>query len=220
MNKKNLIKTGVAVACLVVASMFGFKVAQGYGGSYAPTPCSSVTYAEWQSCVNGLQFRNVIGQTPNNCQLTASQQLARSKSCSVENGNGNDNDNGNGQVLGEKTYGDGTLLRGSDKKIYIVVGGKLKQIATLKELAKYAGKKIVDVKDSVIASYAKVSGGSVLGDKKYGNGQLIRNNNVKVYVIIDGKKKHILNLAELAKYYFGKPILYVSPEVLASYPNY
>jgi hypothetical protein len=212
MNKKALIKSAVAVSCLVVASMLGFKVAQGYGGSYTPTPCVSVTYADWQSCMNGMQFRNVIDQSPRNCQMTASQQLARSKSCGVENGNG--------QVLGEKTYADGTLLRGSDKKVYIVVGGKLKQITTLRELAKYAGKEIITVKDSVIASYAKVSGGSVLGDKKYGNGQLIRNNNVKVFVIIDGKKKHILNLTELAKYYFGKPIYHVSVEELASYPNY
>ncbi|MFA5248492.1 MAG: hypothetical protein WC415_04690 [Patescibacteria group bacterium] len=218
MNKKNLIKSIVAVACLVVVSMFGFKTAYGYGGGGGGvvfnTPCSSVTYADWQSCTNGMQYRNIVGQSPANCTLTASQQLNRSKSCETSETPKEENP---GQVLGEKIYADGSLLRGSDKKVYLVVGKNLKHIVTLAELRKYAGKKINDVSNSVIKSYGTVA---VLGEKKYGEGQLIRNNNVKVYVIVNGKKKHILNLSELAKYYFGKPIYHVSAEDLDLYPNF
>ncbi|NCN25182.1 hypothetical protein GW935_00795, partial [Candidatus Falkowbacteria bacterium] len=42
-----------------------------------------------------------------------------------------------GQVLGFKTYADGTLLRSKiTKRIYVIVNGKLAKIANLKELAK------------------------------------------------------------------------------------
>jgi hypothetical protein len=251
MEKKNLIKSGIVVAGLVVASMFGFTIAHGYGGgSYVPTACSNVVYADWQSCSMGVQFRNVISQTPSSCTLTASQQAARVRTC-VEFPNcssvtysawgscflGVQSRNiiaraepnckttpaqelarikscSSGSVLGEKIYADGTLLRGSNNKIYVVVGDKLLHIASLKELAKYVGEKIFDVSDETIASYGKAA---VLGVKKYGDGQLIRNDNVKVYVIVNGQKKHILNLSELAKYYFGKPIYKVAPEELEQY---
>ncbi len=220
MNKKNILKSGIAVTSLVVASMFGFSAALGYGGSAAaPAACSNVTYGEWKACADGMQFRDVVAQTPFYCQMTASQQLARSRSCSVENGNGQQNGNGNGngngqEVLGEKKYSVGTLLRGSDNKVYIVVSGGIKHIATLGELNKYAGREILDVSDDVISSFNIVK---VLGEKRYGEGQLIRNDDVKVFVIVNGKKKHILNLEELAKYYFGKPIYHVTAEELATY---
>ncbi len=71
------------------------------------------------------------------------------------------------QVLGQTTYADGTLLRGSDKHIFIVVGGKLQRILSLKELAQYADREILQVEDSVIAAYGKVSGKTVLGARKY-----------------------------------------------------
>jgi hypothetical protein len=251
MERKNLIKSGVAVACLVVASMFGFTIVHGYGGGGggAPTPCASVVYAEWQSCSLGVQYRNVVSQSPANCQLTASQQAARVKTClefqdcssvtysawgtcflGVQSRNIIARAEPNckttpaqelarirrcsGSVLGEKVFADGTLVRSSDGKTYVVVNEKLKYIASLKELVKYAGKEIIKVDDSIIASFPKTA---VLGVKKYGEGQLIRNNNVKVYVIINGKKKHILNIPELAKYYFGKPIYHVTTEELADY---
>jgi len=71
------------------------------------------------------------------------------------------------QVLGETTYADGTLLRGSDKRIFVVVDGKLQHILTLKELAQYANQEILDVEDSIIASYPKASPKAVLGVRKY-----------------------------------------------------
>jgi len=71
------------------------------------------------------------------------------------------------QVLGETTYADGTLLRGSDKRIFVVVGGKLQRILTLKELTQYADQEILEVEDSIIASYPKASTKAVLGVRKY-----------------------------------------------------
>jgi hypothetical protein len=234
------------------AAMFGYG---GGGGGYNSTPCTSVTYADWQGCVMGLQYRNVVAQTPTNCVMTASQQAARVQSCAttpactsvtysawstkcvlgfysrnitgqaptgckitaaqelarVETCRG-------GVVLGEKIYANGTLLRGSDMKIYVVTNGALVQIKDLKELAKYAGQAIIDVDDSVIAGYPKAA---VLGVKSYGNGQLIRAfGDVKVYTIIDGKKKHILDIPELQKYYFGLVINNVAFDEVSQYPNY
>jgi len=52
-----------------------------------------------------------------------------------------------------KKYANGTLVRGSNKIIYVIVNGKKKVVNTLKELAQYRGEKIVNVADSVIAQY-------------------------------------------------------------------
>lgn len=200
--------------------LFGIKTAFGYGGSGSgsgvlPT-CSSVIYGEWQTCFSGVQYRNIIAQNPMNCVLTASQQSARSQSCTatVSETTGTTGTTGTGQVLGEKKYADGTLLRGVNGRTYIVTGGKLQYIPTLAALAKYAGREIITVDASVINAFQMVS---VLGEKKYGDGTLIRNDNVKVYVIIDGKKKHILNIPELAQFYFGLPIYHVTEAELALY---
>lgn len=53
--------------------------------------------------------------------------------------------------------------------------------------------------------------------KKYSNGTLLRAKNKKIYVIVDGKKKHIRSLKDLRKKYFGKPIINVSDDVLNQY---
>ncbi|RJQ35734.1 DUF5011 domain-containing protein [Candidatus Parcubacteria bacterium] len=58
-----------------------------------------------------------------------------------------------GQVAGTKAYADGTLLRGSDHKVYIIDNGKKRHIASLEELKKYAGQEIVNVSDEVLAQY-------------------------------------------------------------------
>ncbi|MEK9165468.1 MAG: DUF5011 domain-containing protein, partial [Patescibacteria group bacterium] len=116
-------------------------------------------------------------------------------------------------ILGIKIYDNNTLLRGSDKKIYLVDNGKLQHIANLKELAKYIGKEILNVKDDVIASY----GQAVLGAKIYGDNSLIRGTDKKIYVIVNGKKKHVIRLDDLRKDHFGKVINNVSDEVLSQY---
>ena len=117
------------------------------------------------------------------------------------------------QVLGVKEYADGTLIRGSDHRIYAVKNQLLKHIASLSELrASYAGKPIVDVADSVIAGYAKVA-----GTKAYGVGQLIRGSDKKVYVIEQAGKRHIKSLAELARDHFRKPIYTIADSMVAQY---
>ncbi len=118
------------------------------------------------------------------------------------------------EVKGEKIYADGALLRGSDKKIYIVVGNKLKLILNLTELKQYAGRQIFNVDDSVIAGYDKIL---VLGIKQYADGTLLRGSDKKIYEIINGQKKYIINLDELRMYYFGKPIIDVSDDIINQY---
>lgn len=202
MKKKAFIKSGIVVASLVIASMFGFSTAFGYGGGgggYTPTNyCTSVSYGEWGPNANGFQYRNVTAQSPTGCSLTTSQQIARSRAyvaetvitpvapapvvvAPVK------------QVLGEKKYADGTLIRyKGDSKIYVIVNGEKQHIKTLAELRKHAGKKILTVTSDVP---------EVLGEKKYANGTLIKaKGDTKIYVIKDGKKMHIKSLAELRTY--------------------
>ncbi|MDD5294474.1 MAG: IPT/TIG domain-containing protein [Patescibacteria group bacterium] len=116
------------------------------------------------------------------------------------------------QVLGEKIYADGTLVRGKDKKIFVIENGQKKYIANLKELAKYAGQKIYDVENTILIQYPEVLGTKVLAD-----GALIRGADGKIYVIKNGQKQHIRSLEELRKNYLGKKIYDVSDETLAKY---
>jgi hypothetical protein len=59
----------------------------------------------------------------------------------------------NKQILGIKEFADGSLLRGSDMRIYIIEDGHKRHIKTLKELAKYAGEEIYNVTDDVLNKY-------------------------------------------------------------------
>jgi len=59
-----------------IASSGGTSGSGGGGGT-----CTSVVYDAWQSCVNGMQYRSILSQTPNNCTLTSAQQAERSKVC-------------------------------------------------------------------------------------------------------------------------------------------
>jgi hypothetical protein len=120
------------------------------------------------------------------------------------------------QVLGQATYADGTLLRGSDKHIFVVIDGQLKRILNLKELARYADQEILEVEDSVIASYAKVSAKVVLGQSTYADGTLLRGSDKHIFVVTGGKLQRILNLKELAQY-ADQEILEVEDSVIASY---
>lgn len=59
-------------------------VSSGGGGGVVPqVSCSSVTYGEWQnSCVNGIQYRNIFSET--GCAITAAQRSAAQRSCTNE----------------------------------------------------------------------------------------------------------------------------------------
>lgn len=110
------------------------------------------------------------------------------------------------QILGVKYYADGSLIRGKDKKIYLIDQGKLVVIRTLAQLKKYAGQKIYDETDEVIRQYMK-----------FFDGQLIRGSRKKIYVIIKGKKQPIFTLAELRQKYKGQKIYDVSDKILGLY---
>lgn len=197
----------------------------GGGGGSVPAPnCTDVTYSEWGTSFNGIQYRNILSQTPANCSLTADQRAAQSRPLAsviepvkteITPATEQVSEPAK-QVLGVKKYADGTLLRGADKKTYVVVAGKLKYISSLSELAKYRGT-ILRVTDETIASFSKAaSKTAVLGVKKYANGTLLRGSDKKVYVLVNGKKQHVRSLQALIKY-TGKPILDVEDGVVSQY---
>jgi hypothetical protein len=223
MQKKNLIKSVLAVAFLVGASMFGFTVAHGYGGNggggFNDNRCDSVEYGDWgKADFNGFQYRNIVRQHPNFCTLTPGQQSDRSRKISKNDDKGNGNNkpfsNPFRRVLGVKIYAQGTLLRDSSNRIYVVTAGNtLQHIVDLNELAKYFGKKIYNLDDS---NFATSTQSAVLGVKIYGEGSLLRGPDHKIYVIVNGKKQYISNLVDLYKY-FGHKINNVSTSTLSQF---
>lgn len=112
-------------------------------------------------------------------------------------------------VLGLKIYPNGSLLRGADRKIYLIQGKFKKHIASLAELKKYRGRAILKATAEELA---------VLATRGHLDGELIRERGeVKVYVITPAGKQHILNLAELRAHYFGREIFNLSHEEMAPY---
>lgn len=115
----------------------------------------------------------------------------------------------NKEVLGVKTYADGTLLRGPDRRVYVIESQIKKHVVNLKELEKYRGHPILDATAKELAGYRS---------REHLNGELIRQRGeVKVYVIVKGSKRHILNLEELRAHYFGLEIFNISREEMQLY---
>jgi len=113
------------------------------------------------------------------------------------------------EVLGLKVYPDGSLLRGADQKIYLIQGQVKKHIISLEELKKYQGRAILK------ATAEELSG---LESREHLDGELIRQRgDVKVYVIKQGLRQHILNLEELRAHYFGREIFNLSREQMGLY---
>jgi cysteine-rich repeat protein len=199
----------------------------GGGSSIAVYPCTDVVYGDWGTCSNGIQYRNILSQSPNFCNLTFSQQSSGSRACSISNtsgvpgvsgGSGAPSANG-GSVLGVKNYPDGSLLRSlTTHKIYYIINQQKKHIRTLAELWKYRGIARIDVGDDVLAQYPDYTG-DVLGVKAYPDDSLLRSIlTKKIYYIMNAEKKYIATLAELWKYR-GIPIINVVEEILAQYPD-
>lgn len=163
------------------------------------TPCVDVTYGEWKAPINGMQFRDLLGRNPENCKLTAAQEEARSRS--VDGVGGED-------VLGEKIYANGSLLRTPDKKIYILENGQVRHIKSLQELMKYRGQTIYNIDQSTLSKYTELL--------THSNGALLRGPDKKIYVLTNGRLVHIKTLKELAKYK-GKRINNVSNDALSLY---
>ncbi|HAM88395.1 MAG: hypothetical protein US83_C0004G0011 [Candidatus Falkowbacteria bacterium GW2011_GWC2_38_22] len=117
----------------------------------------------------------------------------------------------NVKVLGIKYYPDHTLLRGSNKRIYIIEGLVKKHIINLDELRKYQGQKIFDVSDADLSLYQT---------RSYLNGNLIREKMTgKIYVLENQVKKRIFSLSDLRKSYFGQPIFDLDYQGLILYPD-
>jgi len=168
----------------------------GGGGGYTPVSfCNDVTYGPWKLGTDGIEYRDVISQTPNFCSLTNNQQEARSRITGTTVTPTTPSTPTNPQVLGETKYANGALLKGSNDKIYVIIDNKLVYISSLKELAKYKGA-ILKVSDSVIANF---TANNVSGVTNYINGTLLRNNN-KIYVVVNNKLIYIPSLKELAKH--------------------
>jgi len=55
----------------------------GSSGGGSSSYCTNVVYDAWQSCVNGMQSRSILSQTPSSCILTSAQQAARSMVCNM-----------------------------------------------------------------------------------------------------------------------------------------
>ncbi len=131
---------------------------------------------------------------------------------------------GDQKILGVKVYGDGTLLRTRDFKVYIVENGNIKHIASIPgPHDSYLGKKIIDVDYSVLTQYHQILVSDplpkqVLGVKKYSDGTLIRTENKKTYIIENQKARYISTIEELRKY-SGQEIFNVDIDTLNFYLN-
>ncbi|NTU99446.1 hypothetical protein HGA64_05605 [Candidatus Falkowbacteria bacterium] len=117
-------------------------------------------------------------------------------------------------------YRDGSLLRGSNRKIYIISGSTKKLIATMPALRKYANKTIFDVADSVLASYT--TNGTIPANIGYvdqsanlSNGSLLRSPDGKIYLIENRQKIYIPSMAELEAFR-GRKITNVTDTFLNS----
>lgn len=105
-------------------------------------------------------------------------------------------------------FSNGTLVRASNMKIYIMSNGRRIIISSLKELAQYRGRKINNVSDQIMNSIPEA--------KKITNGTLIRGADQRIYIVISQKKVHIMNLTQLRKY-VGKPIIKVDNDTKDAY---
>ena len=118
-----------------------------------------------------------------------------------------------GQVLGDKEYADGVLLRDPAKHIYVIESQMKRHIQTLDELrSEHFGQPIINVSFAVLDAYPELYTKAVFNE-----GDLIRGTNMKIYVIENGKKVHITSIDVLATNYFGQPIYKVGMNVLNMY---
>jgi hypothetical protein len=131
------------------------------------------------------------------------QKLSKASGTSETSGKGNV------KVLGIKYYPDNSLLRDSSKRIYFIKSKAKKPIHNLKELAKYRGQVIYEATFEELAIYPT---------RGHLDGDLIREKgDIKVYVLRNSIKKHILNLDELRISFFGQQIFNISREEMNLY---
>ena len=176
------------------------KSTNGAGSGLLPA-CVNVVYGDWRACANGLHSRSMTSLDNVYCAFTAQQVADERGTCSST-----------AAVLGVKIYPAGSLLRTPNNKIYVLISTSTAlYIPDQKALRAYKGHEIFNVSDEILAQYKQV-----LGVKIYADGTLLRGPDHKIYVIIGGKKHHILDLAELHQYR-GHKIINVVDDALAQY---
>ncbi|MDO8667638.1 MAG: hypothetical protein Q7K35_00890 [bacterium] len=113
------------------------------------------------------------------------------------------------KVLGVKVFLNESLLRGADRKIYLIQGQNKKHILNFTELRKYSGRVIYEATTEELSGYRT---------REHSDGELIRQRgDIKIYVIEKGLKRHVLNLDELRARYFGREIFNISLEEMILY---
>jgi len=106
------------------------------------------------------------------------------------------------KVLGIEKYGDGTLVRGNNHKIYVINGNFKDYISSFKKLRRFKGEVIHKVNLEELKKYQT---------RNYLEGDLIRlKGKTKIFLIQKNKLKHILNLKELALNFRGEEIFNLS----------
>lgn len=160
----------------------------GGGGGGIINNCEKVIYSGWGRCMNGKQIRTVLNQYPSSCQLSTNQQLDLIKDCAGPiKDNQKEKNLPKVKVLGVKLYADGAILRGPDKKLYIVKNGKVARIYSFFELKNLPKQKIYNVSNEILIEHGL-------------DNVLLRTPDKKIYYVFNGKKSLIKNLQELAKF--------------------
>jgi hypothetical protein len=112
-------------------------------------------------------------------------------------------------VKGVTHYPDGTLLRGPDRRIYLIGGEAKKPIRNLTSLQKYRGRIIIDVTFDDLAQFV---------NREHLNGELIRVAGTnRIYVIKKGRKEPVKSLAELRTYHNRQEICSITASELYHY---
>jgi len=115
------------------------------------------------------------------------------------------------KVLGAKYYPDYSLLRKSDKKIFIIEGRFKKRILNLQELKKYRSQVILDVSIQDFSQYQECP---------YLSGELVRvKGQTRIYYLEKEGRRAIRGLSELRSGFAGKAIRSISKEELKVYPE-
>jgi uncharacterized protein YjdB len=94
-----------------------------------------------------------------------------------------------GNVLGVKTFKDGSLIRGRDGKVFIIEKGEKRRITSAAELKKFSRVKIESVDDNTLNSI-----------RTKGAVRLLRARDGKIFVVENNEKRHVRSMAELKSF--------------------
>lgn len=135
------------------------------------------------------------------------------------------------------TFEDNTLLRGRDGKIFVVRQGQREKIKDLAELKRnFRGQEIINVDDKTLAEIkiknssnrgpgANSGQGSVRSGSNRGaggikpNDSLIRSQDGKIFVTVQGERRHVSDLSELRREHAGQVIHNVDAAALNRFPR-